>query len=134
MSLKEAYCQTRFMVFESPIVIEVGKNCPALDEQLLQHGAQEWAYITAWNPRSKLLSEAENHRRHQGLTSELSQYVCWEGEGVGTDKSWKPERSWLILGIPREHAIEIGKRWEQNAIVYGRLNGPAELLQLFDYE
>lgn len=132
-NLKEAYEGTKYMVYDLPVVIEISKHYSELDALLRQHNATEWAFITAWNPYSKVLPDAENNLRHQQLVEWVKPYPCWEGEGVGTDASWKPELSLLILGIPKNEAIAIGTKLEQNAIVYGRLNEPAELLQLVDF-
>ncbi len=129
-NLWEAYKETKYRVFDSPIIIEVGKKCPELDLLLLEQKVQEWAFITAWNPFSKVLSDGENNERHLQLLDMVRQYKCWEGEGIGSDPAWPPERSLLILGILHQEAIEIGKRFKQNAIVYGRINEAAELLRL----
>jgi Protein of unknown function (DUF3293) len=134
MSLKEAYRKTRYTIFNRPFVIEIGKHCQTLDEQLQKHAAVEWAYITAWNPYSNVLSQEENDSRHQLLMASVKDYPHWEGEGIGTDSNWQPERSLLVLGISRKEAISIGKHFEQNAIVYGRIGEPAELIELFDFE
>jgi len=132
-NLKEAYEGTKFKVFDLPIVIKINKHCTELDALIRQHDVAEWAFITAWNPYSKVLSDAENSHRHQQLVEWVKPYQSWEGEGLGTDASWKPERSLLILGISKNEAIALGTSLEQNAIVYGKMNEPAELLQLFDF-
>jgi|688.fasta_scaffold1696703_1 hypothetical protein len=133
-NLIDAYKGTKFMVFDLPIVIEIDKKCRELDELLNQQHANEWAYITAWNPFSKTLPDDENDRRHLALTELLQGFTYFEGEGVGSDASWKPEKSLLILSIPKTKAIEIGKIFEQNAIVCGRIDEPAELICMFDFE
>ncbi len=132
-NFKEAYEGTKFMVFNPALVIEVNKKCHELDGLLKQHNTMEWAYITACNPFSIVLPDIENIQRHQRLVELVKEYPCFEGEGVGKDAVWKPEKSLLMLGIAKEEAIEIGTKLEQNAIVYGRINEPVELLQLFDF-
>ncbi len=92
----------------------------------------EWAFITAHNPFSKQLPDSVNSQRHRQLLDISQAYPCWEGEGVGSDASSKPERSLLIVGINQQEAVKIAKRFEQNAIVYGRIHEAAELLLLFD--
>lgn len=131
---KEAYEDTKFMVFNPSLVIEVNKKCPDLHELLIQHNTTEWTYITAWNPLSEVLTDAANSQRQQQLIELVKEYTYFEGEGVGIDPSWIPEKSLLILGITKEKAIEIGTKFKQNAIVYGRINEPAELLKLFDFQ
>ena len=133
-NLKEAYEGTKYTVFDLPIVIEIDKKCSALDELLKEHKVNEWAYITAWNPYSKTLPDEVNSQRHQQLIELVKDFPIWEGEGIGTDPAWKPERSLLILGISKNQAIKIGRKLEQNAIVCGLIGELVELLPLFDFE
>ena len=51
-----------------------------------------------------------------------------DGHGVGEDPAWEPELSLFIIGITRDEASKIGKKFEQNAIVCGALNNLPELL------
>jgi hypothetical protein len=60
---------------------------------------------------------------------DLKQFVVFNGEGVGDDPSWPPEKSYLVAGIHREVAIYLGKKYEQNAIVVGQ-GAKAELVIL----
>lgn len=57
-------------------------------------------------------------------------YATYEGHGVGEDPKWEPELSLLIIGITKIDAILLGKKFEQNAIVYGTINTLPELLIL----
>ena len=56
------------------------------------------------------------------LKDKIASYKFFEGEGVGEDKTWEPEISYLVVGISHEDAIKIGKFFEQNAIVIGKFN------------
>ena len=134
MNLLDAYKTTRYTVYAPSMVIELSKTCQPLDDILVVHKASEWAFITAWNPRSDVLTDVENHQRHLQLKEMVRDYYTLEGEGIGVNPAWKPERSWLIIGISKERAVGIGRDFEQNAIVYGTLNEPAELLKLFDFD
>ena len=49
---------------------------------------------------------------------------------MGTDPEWIPEKSFLILGIPKEEAALIGIKYKQNAIVIGKLNESPQLIFL----
>ncbi len=60
----------------------------------------------------------------------MKDFLVYEGEGVGEDPEWKPERSVLILGIGRSKAEELGKLFDQNAIVVGMNGKNAELVLL----
>jgi hypothetical protein len=126
--LIQAYKQTSFNVYEPLITIKVDEKNIKLDELLKSHNQHEWAYITAWNPYSELISLKINQQRNQELKADLTKYIIFEGEGVGADPNWAPEQSFLVLGITREDAIKIGKIYRQNAIVVGSLQSVAELV------
>lgn len=126
--LINAYRNTSYNVFEPKISIRIGETNPVLDALLREYDCTEWAYITAYNPFSEVLSEEENMERHKQLKATLKEYALFEGEGVGTDPSWKPERSLLILGISEGDAEKLGEKFQQNAIVVGELQEAPRLL------
>ncbi len=128
--LIEAYKNTKYKVFEVNLTIEIGKSNQELDAILAKHNANEWAFITAFNPYSRVLTDNENKIRHIELKNLTKNYVTYEGHGVGEDPTWEPELSLLIIGISMEEASIIGKKFEQNAIVYGELNNSPGLLIL----
>lgn len=75
-----------------------------------------FAIITAWNPASVLLSDIDNYRRNKQLSDDLTSYdraKVWVGN---QDFSWKEESYAVALNL--DVAIEIGKRYQQNAIYY----------------
>ena len=125
-----AFTNTKFHVFIPSIVIEIGKRNEDLDALIKKEGQTEWAYLTAYNPFSKELTDKENLERQSQLLSKISDYKFYEGEGVGEDPTWKPERSILIVGITKNEAISLGREFEQNAIVYGKINEVPELIIL----
>lgn len=66
------------------------------------------------------MSDEENHKRNKLLCEELSgKYMSFQGQGIGQDPKWKPEESFLVMGIDQGTAIEVGEKYEQNAIVFG---------------
>ena len=125
-----AFTNTKFHVFIPSIIIEIGKRNEDLDALIKKEGQTEWAYLTAYNPFSKELTDKENLERQSQLLSKISDYKFYEGEGVGEDPTWKPERSILIVGITKNEAISLGREFEQNAIVYGKINEVPELIIL----
>lgn len=128
--LINAYNNTEYKVYSPAIVIKIGIANQELNDLLISVNATTWSYITAFNPFSKILTEPENLKRHEELKVKIGNYKFFEGEGVGEDKTWKPEISFLIVGISLNEAIEIGKFYEQNAIVVGEINGIPELKML----
>lgn len=134
--LDEAYKKTLYEVFtnEGTIQLRVNHRNLELDQLLYQYQAATWALITAYNPYSHLLDLHENHQRHQNLINILQQMRLPILHGVGRDESdqWPPEDSLFIVDISRENAITLGQQFSQNAILYGELEHPPELIWLVD--
>jgi len=130
--LLEAYKNTKYKVFELNLTIEIGKSNQEVDAILAKYNASEWAFITAFNPYSKVLTDNENKIRHEELKKLTEDYVTYEGHGIGEDPTWEPELSLLIIGISKDDASILGNKFEQNAIVNGKTNSEPELLILND--
>lgn len=133
--LLNAYRNTIYWVEDLTLNIQIGIENPALDAFLQKQQAKCWAFITAWNPRSKLLLPEENAKRHECLVALVEQagYSYFMGKGIGIDPNWEPERSLFILNIPKANAIAIGKYFDQNAIVFGKLYEFPALLITADF-
>ncbi len=96
---------------------EVVKDESALPELL----RAPFAILTAYNPRSMLLPRKVNEQRHQ-VMRELLILGCYRvehcvGEGDEPDSTWR-EPAWLVHGIDREEAVDFGRTFRQNTIVY----------------
>ncbi len=128
--LRSAYINTIFKVIQPLMEIRIGFTCDQLETLLIENNCSEWAYITAYNPYSNMLSADQNSLRHEKLRDRLQHYRFFEGEGVGRNPDWLPEKSFLIIGITKSDAAKIGILYEQNAIVIGEKSKPAELLML----
>lgn len=129
-ALIEAYKNTKYKVFEPDLTIEIGVLNQAVDMLLIKHKSAEWAFITAYNPYSRVLTEYENKVRHDELKELTKDYITFEGHGVGEDPAWEPELSLFVIGITKDEASKIGKKFEQNAIVCGVINSNPELIIL----
>lgn len=128
--LLEAYKNTKYKVSQQDIVIEINKFNDKLNELLHKYNSTEWAFITAFNPYSKVLTQDENIERHNELKELTTSYIIFEGHGVGDDPKWEPELSLFIIGITKADAILVGEKFEQNAIVCGEINSTPELIIL----
>ncbi len=130
--IKTAYLETSYRVYApaGTITLRIGESSAALDRLLVEHGSDFWAFITAFNPRSKPLGAETNEVRHLELIERVRGYKTFEGESQADDLKWPAEKSLLIIGIEPEVAVETGKHFNQNAIVIGRLNESPQLLFL----
>jgi len=54
--------------------------------------------------------------------------VVFRGAGVPDVAGWDAEPSWLALGVAMPAARRLARRYGQNAVVAGRLDGPARLV------
>jgi uncharacterized membrane protein (UPF0127 family) len=124
----EEYKATDYIVYNTDLVIKIGEINKHIDNLLQKHEANTWAFITAYNPYSKFLTDTENINLHKNLINLTSNYITFEGEGKGQNPDWKPEKSLLILGLLRNDALTMGKHLNQNAIVFGEKDSKAELL------
>jgi Protein of unknown function (DUF3293) len=134
--LKKAYKSTSYCV-EAPgevIRIRVGLHNPQFDHFLAQFVASQWAFVTAFNPRSRKLSEQENQERHETLAILLAEkgYSFFPCNGVDDDNEWPTERGYVILEVGQAEAENIAHRFEQNAILFGKSNGVPELVMLVE--
>ena len=112
------------------ICFQIGSRSPRLAAALERHGAEEWAFITAWNPKSHPLSREKNDVRQAKLRRlvEKRGLTGLPGEGIGDDPAWTPEESLMVLGISEEDAIDLGRSFGQLAIVVGRRGGVPQLV------
>ncbi len=129
--LLNAYLKTEYRVDGPPsFSIRVGRNHTDLDAYLLAAGVSSWAFITAENPGSQLLSDEQNRVRTLRFIKSLqiSGLRYLPGRGIPDDQNWKTENSFFIPGIARQIAIDLAKEFDQNAIVWGIVDSTAELL------
>jgi hypothetical protein len=120
----EIYEATRYEAYlpQGTVVLRHGELAPALDEL-----APSWAFITAWNPGSRLRSRPENEHRQAKLIRELTgRYRLFPGKGIGDDGAWE-ELSVLVLGISHAEALAIGRAWGQLAVLLGSRGEPARV-------
>ncbi|HEY2250326.1 MAG TPA: DUF3293 domain-containing protein [Planctomycetaceae bacterium] len=132
-SLLAAYKATNYCVDDAtsgPFHFRIGECCPALDRLLSETGFNDWVYITACNPGSRRLSDAENARRMDELEARLHALPCviYHGRGVGTIGDWPPEPSLLVQGLSENQGLDLGRSFGQAAIVAGRRGEPARLV------
>lgn len=114
---------------DSGVVLRIGVRDPGLDRLLEAHGARTAAFVTAANPRGEVRPPAENEAAMRALRTSLA-LRSLPGEGRDPQGRWAPEPSLLVLGIARQEAEALGRRLEQNAIVFVERGGAPELVLL----
>jgi len=112
------------------IVVRIMENPPnALKEITTPIATKSWAIITADNPYSEHTSTTDNQTRQNQLEQLLltHKYQIFPAIGKSNDSDWQ-ERGFLIIGITYEIAKAFGTCFQQNAIVFGHLDHPVELV------
>ena len=113
-------------------ILKIDIHSPELESIYKTSHKHTAAFITAFNPYSQELSNQENKDRNLKL-EELIQSLHFDyihGEGKCGDGDWNGEESFLIFGISEKQASEIGKKFEQNAIVWCDKDAIPQLLLL----
>jgi len=139
-ALRAAYQRAIYAIFASPgAEFRIGEPSDILDAMMAMARVRCAAFVSSANVRG--VSTPENERRLADflLSSQLddlsnygtsAKYRVYRGEGRDPDGKWTAEPSVLIMGIPRDEAESLGRRLEQNAIVWIEKGRPPELLVL----
>ena len=131
--LIKAYEITNFHVkTASAFTLNIGKVSEELKALFKQNDVSNAAFITAWNPYSKSLSDEENQARNDQLKNELNIRSLKFIDGFGQDPAgqWSGEDSFLVLGIELEASKKLGIQFEQNAIVWSDKDAIPQLILL----
>lgn len=120
-ALLAAYSQSEYWVHGKPdFLLQIDQKSDALNAVYREFDVRSAAFITAYNPWSKSLSETENRTRQSRLETRMADLGFPILPGVGQDPSgqWPAEASCLVLGIDQKTALQVGTEYEQNAIVW----------------
>ena len=133
-TLLEAYKATCYEILNPKIKIFIGQENEELQTFLKENEIKSWCFITAWNPYSKGLSKDENEELNIKLKNDLKPYKIYAAHGKDSIGNWPPEASFFVANIDENDAIALGKKYQQNAFVYGILNEKAKLITLVPIE
>lgn len=128
-----AYLETHYHVHGAePFTLQPEKKSPELAAMLLKHRVDCCAYITAYNPFSRMLDENENSTRQAALATELKQagYAFQEGIGRHPSGNWAGEPSFAVFGMPLQTAKNLGIKYEQNALLWCDADATPQLILL----
>lgn len=126
--LLSAFKTARYQVEEPAITINIGEKNLAVDQLLANHRRTTWAFITPYNPQSKVIPNAENEARFEDFKKDVEGFFTFYGQGGGQENEWPAEKSVLILGIAIHEAKKLARKYMQDAIVYGVLDKQAKII------
>ena len=119
--LIQAYLDTHYHVRQDkPFVIRIGQLSSELDALHQLKQVQSSCFITPCNPVSAQLKQVENNQKLREFQADklLQGLELVNGLGQHPTNSWEGEESCLVLGITLEKAKEVGRKYDQNAIVW----------------
>lgn len=131
--LIDAYRAASYWVGEADAAfcLRVGELSQELARLFRDRGVGSAAYITAFNPYSRQPSPDENEAAHHALLRAMRERRVAVVHAVSkASDGTHAEKGLVALGLARDAAIELGKRFEQNAIVFADTNATPELLLL----
>jgi len=136
-ALRAAYERAIYVIFASPgVEFRIGEPNDVLDAMMAMKQVRCAAFVSSANTRGVATPENERRLAEFLLTSHLDgleaspKYRLFRGEGRDPEGQWRAEPSVLIMGIPRAEAEALGRRLEQNAIVWIEKGVPPELVVL----
>ena len=130
-NLEAAFRATRYVI-DAPrgaIELRIGGPGPSTSEG--RPLSERWAYITADNPGATQCDERENELRRTTLEAELAAggWQRYRGRSIADSGAWPIEHGWLVLDIPLADALELGRRYEQVAILAGAAASEVRLVE-----
>ena len=129
----KAYLETDYHVLAPlPFVMRLNVANESLAKLYKQTKAGSGTFITACNPFSQETHETVNAARQAELAKDLSKRNLTFFDGVGKHPSgdWPAEPSYFVLGLSLEAAKVLGKKYNQNAIVWCGADAIPELVLL----
>jgi hypothetical protein len=128
-----AYRAAHYEVLEpDPFVLHVGLVSTRLADLLMREQASCVGFITAWNPFSENVTEADNSAAQSSLMKELIERGFSTVPGFGKDPSgkWPSEESLLVIGLSLEEVKQLGIKYRQNAVIWSGEKAVPELILL----
>ena len=128
--LIDAYLGSVYSFENFNLKINHQNNC--FHDYCVEHQILSWAFITAWNPQSRILNDEENFKRNSELCRDLVDYDIISGLGKGDD--WPAEESFFISNIEFKKALALARKYNQKAFVYGVIESLPELIVCEDFD
>jgi Protein of unknown function (DUF3293) len=136
-NLLAAYQRAIYAIFASPgVEFRIGQPSDVLDAMMTMNRVRCAAFVSSASVRGVATPENERRLADFLMSSQLddlsttAKYRVYRGEGRDPEGKWTAEPSVLIMGIPRAEAEALGRRLEQNAIVWIEKGQVPELVVL----
>jgi len=129
-----AYLATDYRIghTEQEIILNIGVRSERLAALFTSSGVACGAFLTAYNPRGAIQSNEANARAHTELASMLRGQGLQAIEGSGSEEGteWPAEKSYFALGLQIDAAQQVGRHFDQDAIVWVGVDAVPQLILL----
>ncbi len=117
---------------QNDFLLKPGFPSPELLGVYQRYSVSSACFISAYNPRSEPRSQDENAAAQQALIQavETMGYAFLHGMGEDSEGGCAGEPCLLILGISRDQSLNLGTRFEQNALLWMEADAIVQLLLL----
>jgi hypothetical protein len=117
---------------ETAIRLKVSEYSHPLEDLHMKYQCTTSALITACNPRSQILSAAENETRMLALSEAVEKLGYRYLPALGRDPTgnWPDEPSLWIAGLTKNEAGNLAHRFEQNGFLWMDENATPQLILL----
>ena len=117
---------------EHDIILNIGVRSEHLGALFTSSGVACGAFLTAYNPRGAIQSDEANDRGHAELAAMLRDQglKVIEGSGKGKRSKWPAEKSYFALALQLDAAKQIGRHFDQDAIVWAGADAVPQLILL----
>ena len=131
--LLDSYTEANYHVYADPsFILKIDISSKELRKLLIELNVKFAAFITAFNPYSQELPLKENRLRNKKLEGKIKSLDLYyiKGDGRCGDSGEVGEESFLVFGLSKKQAINLGMESQQNAIVVSGKNAIPSLLLL----
>lgn len=127
----EAYCRADYRI-SGQWSLRIDQPCVELLAWHRHFRVECSAFLTAFNPRSRLLAIGENLAAHERLRAALvhSRHPFAEGSAADPAGAWPDEQGFLVAGLARGQARALGSCFDQNAVVWSGADAVPRLILL----
>ena len=114
------------------VILNIGVRSRSLAALFTSSSVACGAFLTAYNPRGAIQSDEANEHGHAELAAMLRDQGLQALEGSGSEEGteWPAEKSYFALGLKLDAAKQIGRHFDQDAIVWVGADAVPQLILL----
>lgn len=120
-ALARAYAATHYHVAlpHQTLILRIGQHEARFEAYLRERGIPQASLLTAWNPRSRIVPERENHELQTRLVRELEHggWACWPTVHRDPAGRWPDEPGYCVAGMGAAELDSWLRDFDQNAAV-----------------